>query len=180
MQFEELTTSRLILRKITPEVSAYLYENLPENEFMEFMGISTPERLKKEQGRQAQGRAMFNRSSLHFLLVDRASGKTIGDCGYHTWYTDHYRAEVGYGLSEDKYKKQGFMYEALIPILEYGFNEMGLLRIEAMASPVNIASVRLLEKCGFIKEGLLRKNYFENGRMTDSVLYSLLKLEFKT
>jgi ribosomal-protein-alanine N-acetyltransferase len=71
------------------------------------------------------------------------------------------------------------MSEAVAAILTYGFNEMKLYRIEAMVADYNTASVRILEKFGFVHEGRLREHYNVNGKMEDSVLYGLLKKEFR-
>ena len=71
------------------------------------------------------------------------------------------------------------MTEALKAVLGYGFSQMGLHRIEAMAAPYNTASLRLLQNMGFTFEGTLRQHYNVNGNMEDSVMYSLLKHEFK-
>lgn len=55
----------------------------------------------------------------------------IGWCGYHTWYIDHRRAEIGYAIRSDEYKAQGIMTEVMNAVLRYGFEVMNLHRIEA-------------------------------------------------
>ena len=92
---------------------------------------------------------------------------------------DHERAEIGYGLFGDEYKRQGLMSEAILPIIEYGFIEMKLNRIEAFIGPENIASIKLINKLNFVKEGQLREHYCENNRVEDSIVYSLLRKEYE-
>jgi ribosomal-protein-alanine N-acetyltransferase len=58
--------------------------------------------------------------------------------------------------------------------LKYGFNTVGLHSIEANIAPENIASARLLEKAGFVREAYFRENLFFNGRFLDTVIYSIL------
>ena len=99
----------------------------------------------------------------------------IGWCGYHTWYTNHNRAELGYVMNDELYKGKGYMKEALRPIIQYGFGKMNLNRIEAYIAEDNIPSYKLLAANGFVKEGLLREHYFTKGRHEDSILYALLK-----
>lgn len=178
MQFEELHTERMILRRLVPETYAHIYAHFSDEELLEFLGLDSLETLAKEKEKFAKGMATHNRSFVHFLLVDKTSGKVIGACGYHTWCTDHHRAEIGYGMFGDDFKKQGLMSEALKPIIAYGFNVMELNRIEAMVAPENVASLKLIDKMGFVREGLLRKHYFKNGVMEDSVAFSLLKEEY--
>ena len=179
MKIEELTTNRLILRILTPEVYDFIYQNLSTEEQMKFLGLSSAEELAKEKDKYDQGLSMFNKSFCGFQLIDKASDKIIGWCSYHIWYTEHNRAEIGYGLFDDSFKQKGLMSEALSPIIEYGFITMKLHRIEALVATYNIPSLKLLDKMNFKKEGVLREHYFVNDRMEDSVIYSLLKNEFR-
>ena len=144
MKFEKLTTNRLKLRKITPEVFDCIYQNLSETEQIEFLGLSSREALETERNKYEKGLRTYNKTFLYFHIIDKGSNKTIGWCGYHTWYTDHNRAEIGYGLFIEEYKRKGLMTEAIVPIIEYGFKIMKLHRIEAFISPQNEASIRLI------------------------------------
>ena len=98
----------------------------------------------------------------------------IGWCGYHTWYTPHRRAEIGYQIAEE-YQNRGLMKEALVPIIDYGLNKMNLQRIEAYVGEENTASLRLMEIFEFKKEGLLKKHYNIDGINVDSLVFGLLK-----
>ena len=72
------------------------------------------------------------------------------------------------------------MSEAILRIIDYGFSQMNLHRIEAFIGPANIASQKLVEKLGFQKEGVLREHYRKQGVIEDSIVYSLLKKEYTT
>ncbi len=72
------------------------------------------------------------------------------------------------------------MTEALQAVVAYGFEGMGLNRIEALVYPRNVACWRLLEKCRFIKEGVLRDYEYERGRFNDLVVYAMLQRDWKT
>lgn len=179
MEFEKLTTDRLILRILSPEVYDFIYQNFTAEEQMKFLGLASAEELATEKNKYDKGLSMFNKSFRGFQLIDKASEKIIGWCGYHTWYTEHNRAEIGYGLFDDSFKQKGLMSEALPPIIEFGFITMKLHRIEALVATYNIPSLKLLDKMNFQKEGVLREHYFVNDRMEDSVAFSLLKSEWK-
>ena len=71
------------------------------------------------------------------------------------------------------------MSEALAAVLDYGFGTMGLHRVEALVAEWNVPSLKLLAKFNFTFEGTLREHYNVDGIMEDSVMYSLLKTEFK-
>jgi [ribosomal protein S5]-alanine N-acetyltransferase len=178
MHFEILTTEHLKLRKLTPEVFDYIYIAFSNQELLHFLGLETEVELDKEKEKHKKGISTFNRSFLYFQIIDKKTDKTIGWCGYHTWYLDHNRAEIGYGLYDENYKRKGHMSEAMKPILDFGFNKMNLNRIEAFLSVENLPSLKLVTKFGFTKEGLLRNHYFKNGVMEDSAVFSLLKNEY--
>ena len=174
MKLTELHTDRLILRAITPEVYHYIFR-LDDAEVMAFFGCSTSDELELERARLNKGLNTFNKTFLYFQLIEKTTNKIIGWCGFHTWYTDHDRAELGYGLNQDRFKQKGFMSEAIPPILEYGFTEMKLHRIEAFTSPTNTPSIKLLNTNHFQPEGLMKEHYLKDGVYEDSAIYALLK-----
>lgn len=178
MIFELLETQQLILRKLTPETYNYIFQQYNDNELKAFLGIATDEELAKEKDKFRKGIATYNKSFANFQLIDKQTNTIIGACGFHTWYTEHRRAEIGYALNNDSYKGKGIMSEALKAVIDYGFKEMNLNRIEAFIGPKNEASLRLVQKLNFTKEGHLRKHYCKNNIMEDSVVFSLLKDEY--
>ncbi len=178
MKFEELNTERLILRKFVPETYDYIYAHYSDEALMGFLGIDQ-EALEKEKQKYARGMSTYNRSFLNFLMIDKESGKVVGSCGFHTWYTDHARAEIGYAMYGEDFKQRGLMSEALKAIIAYGFEVMKLHRIEAMVGPNNVPSLKLMDKMHFTREGLLRQHYFKNGVMEDSAVFSLLRDEWR-
>ena len=179
MKFEYIETDRLKLRIVTPDVMEYVYDVFTDDELMSFFGITSPEVLEKEKHKFRNGLTTFNKSYLNFVIIDKQTNTALGACGYHTWYVEHDRAEIGYGLYNDTHKRKGYMSEAVAAMLAYGFNKMNLHRIEAMTADYNTASIKILEKSGFVYEGRLREHYNVNGKMEDSVLYGLLKKDFE-
>lgn len=83
---------------------------------------------------------------------------------------------IGYSL-DSKYNGKGYMTEAVRLVAEYGFNQLHLHRIVAGVMPTNIGSLRVLEKVGFEKEGIARKNVKINGKWEDHVELSILNPE---
>jgi RimJ/RimL family protein N-acetyltransferase len=179
MKFEIIETIHLTLRKITPDVYDYAFKNLSDIDIMTFFGLKSEEDLLKEKEKFQKGIATYNRSFVNFLIIDKETDAIIGACGFHTWYFDHHRAEIGYALNDDSYKGKGIMTEALKAVVDYGFNTMNLNRIEALIGPKNEASLRLVRKLNFTKEGHLRQHYFKNNVMEDSLIYSLLLDEYQ-
>lgn len=179
MHFEILTTEHLLLRKLTPEVFDYIHAFYSDKELLHFLGLESESELQKEKDKHETGLSTFNKSFLYFQIIDKKTDTIIGWCGYHTWYLEHNRAEIGYGLFDENYKRKGYMSEALKPIIHYGFHKMNLHRIEVFLSVENIPSLKLITKFGFTQEGILKDHYFKNGIMEDSVVFSLLKNEYE-
>jgi RimJ/RimL family protein N-acetyltransferase len=88
---------------------------------------------------------------------------------------DIYRqsAEIGYFIGEPYWNK-GIVTKAVTMITEYGFSELGIVRIHTGIFEYNIASVRVLEKCGFTKEGVFRKSITKQGQLWDELRYAKL------
>ena len=179
METEEIFTQRLILRKLTPEVFHNAFLHFNDALLINFFGLNTPNELEKEKDKYNKGISTWNRSFLYFQLIEKETEKVLGWCGFHTWYTEHRRAEIGYALNKEEYMGNGLMGEALTTIIHFGFNQMHLNRIEAFVAPGNSASLTLLKKHGFEKEGVMREHYMKNGVIEDSVMYALLKKDWE-
>ncbi|NDI98871.1 GNAT family N-acetyltransferase [Flavobacterium sp. LaA7.5] len=179
MQVDEIITERLVLKKLTPEIYNYLFTNLNDEDIKQFLGTATDEDFAKEKDNYSKGIVTYNRTFVNFVLTEKATGTAIGWCGFHTWYPKHSRAEIGYHMNHDNHKRKGYMSEALAAVLKYGFEVMQLHRVEALIAEYNEPSLKLLQKNGFVYEGRLREHYNVDGTMEDSIMYSLLKNEYK-
>ena len=83
-------------------------------------------------------------------------------------------AELGYWLAEP-YWGRGIMPRAVRAVVEYGFSELGLVRVFAEPYVGNAASARVLEKAGFELEGRLRAHVIKDGRIRDMLLYAKVR-----
>ncbi len=174
-----LETERLRLQRVDPRIFNELFSNYKQDEIISFFGFTNEQEYLKEKERFESGATMYNKSFLYFLIQEKESGITIGSCGFHTWYLSHNRAEIGYAISHEEMKRKGFMTEAIRRVIEYGFDEMHLNRIEAFIGPFNEPSIKLLERLGFTREGLLRQHYTKNGKAEDSLVFGLLRNDFQ-
>lgn len=178
MNFLTLETNRLILKGLSPEDMKYIFDNLTKPQIKEILGHRSEADYLKEEQKHKNGYSSYNRSFKLFLLIDKASGKIIGRCGIHNWNVDHRRAEIGYVMEDDSFKEKSFMSEAVKRIMEYGFKELKLNRIEAIVGVGNVPSIRILEKNQFKKEGLLRQYFYVADKYVDAVFYSILLEEY--
>lgn len=178
MNFKLIETKRMLLKGLTPEDMTEIFERNHKPKIKEILGHRSDEDYEKEHHKYKNGYSCYNRSFMLFLLEDKASSKIIGRCSLHNWNRDHWRAEIGYSMEDESFKQQGLMSEAVEAVIDYGFKLMNLNRIEALVADYNTASLRLLEKNGFVKEGILRNHYYVNGVFEDSVAFSLLREEY--
>jgi RimJ/RimL family protein N-acetyltransferase len=102
-------------------------------------------------------------------------GAVIGSAGF-VWGEDVYRfsAEVGYWLGRAHWGK-GIATRVLAALTRYGFERHGMVRLFAGVFDGNVASIRVLEKCGFTCEGVARKAAFKAGRFVDVLQYAKLR-----
>lgn len=178
IDFEQYETNRLILKNFTPQVYNYIFNNGSDEEIKTYLCLANDDELQNEKNRFADGMYADFKYINWFQLIEKASQKIIGYCGYHIWHKKHCRAEIGYYLLQDEYKQKGLMTEAVQFVLDYGFNIMKLNRVEAFTSEDNIASLKILAKFGFEKEGYCKEHYNVNGVLEDSVLLALLKKNY--
>ncbi|MEN9337500.1 MAG: hypothetical protein RLZZ500_2487 [Bacteroidota bacterium] len=176
---KQLETARLLLEWV--DATTYQQHFLHDSEEILQEKWNLPvARIKQEKERATKGYETANKSLLLFLIRSQSTSKYIGWCGYHTWYLDHQRAEIGYGLYADEFKQQGIMSEALEAVLHYGFDTMNLQRVEAFIGRENTASKKLVQKMGFQEEGCLRAHYFTQNQYEDSLVFGLLASEFNS
>jgi RimJ/RimL family protein N-acetyltransferase len=119
-------------------------------------------------------RECFDRRSLFQWGVALSDGdRVVGTCTLSHVDERNRRAEIGYALARERWG-EGLMTEALTALLDFAFGELRLHRIEADVDPANAASLGLLEKLGFAREGYLRERWLVGEGAQDSVLLGLL------
>jgi RimJ/RimL family protein N-acetyltransferase len=113
------------------------------------------------------------------LAVDRVSdGEFVGWCSLSRWNPDFRSAALGYCFAEAAWG-QGYATEAAGAVLHWAFATLDLNRVQAETDTRNVASARVLEKLGFVREGTLREDCVVNGDVSDSWVYGLLRRDWQ-
>ena len=113
------------------------------------------------------------------LAVERASdGGFIGWCTLFGWNPDFRSATLGYCFTDAAWG-HGYATEAARALLRWAFDTLDLNRVQAEADTRNVASGRVLEKLGFVREGTLREDCIVDGVVSDSWVYGLLRREWQ-
>lgn len=110
-----------------------------------------------------------------FLIFRRQDGALLGGVTIgHMRRGAAQSASIGYWIGVE-HARQGYMAEALSVVLKFSFESLKLNRVEAACLPHNTASRRLLEKVGFVEEGLARDYFRIDGAWQDHILYAFLE-----
>ena len=103
--------------------------------------------------------------------------RIVGTIGFHSFHRADNSASIGYWLCKDMTGK-GIVTRSVQRLLQHGFEDLLLHRIELRASTENKKSWSIAEKVGFTREGMIRQCSFVNGRYLDHYVYGILKDEF--
>ena len=178
-QFPQLESERLLLRKLGLEDAKEVQIIRSDEKVMTYMDSERHTTIEFSRNFVSENMDMYEqKKGLFWALIEKSSQKFIGDFAF--WKIDHKnsRAEIGYTLKPGFWGK-GFMKEAMVEFINFGFNQLNLHSLEANINPANTNSREILKKMGFQKEAYFRENYFYNGDYLDSEIYSLLKSDFK-
>jgi len=118
------------------------------------------------------------RTIFNWMVVSRQDDALIGTCALFRVDMRHRRAEIGYSLQRDHWGR-GLAAEAVSLMLDWAFRTLALHRIEADIDPRNEGSRKLLERLGFVSEGVLRERYFVGEEISDTELFGLLAGDWK-
>ncbi len=128
--------------------------------------------------RQSDARAwirLAGHEGMNQVFAIDVDGFAVGAIGIRPGEDVYYlSAEIGYWLGEE-YWNRGIMTEAVVAIADYGFNMLGMWRVYAEVFEWNAASMRVLEKAGFVREGVLRKSATKNRQTIDQVMYAKVR-----
>jgi len=107
-------------------------------------------------------------------------GEAAGGLGYVPGTdVERYSAEVGYWLGEELWHR-GIVSEALALFTEYAFTELNLIRLFAVPFTDNVGSILVLEKAGYLREGVLRSSSVKYGQLRDQALYAKVNPGWRT
>ncbi|MGC5323846.1 GNAT family N-acetyltransferase [Brevibacillus sp. SYSU BS000544] len=176
--FPVLETNRFILRQLREEDSYNLFSYFSKDEVTKYYDLESFSEVSQATDLIHTWNSRFQQQQgIRWGITWKEEDRVIGTCGFHNWAKEHYKAEIGYELHPEFWQK-GIMTEVITYILSYGFQELGLNRIEAFIDPANISSKKLLEKVGLREEGLLRECFYEKNRFVDALLFAIVKRDY--
>jgi RimJ/RimL family protein N-acetyltransferase len=111
-------------------------------------------------------------NGLNYVFAIVVDEFAVGAIGVHPGDDVHrYSAEIGYWLGEE-YWNRGIVTEAVVAMTEYAFKTLGMTRLHAEVFQWNTGSMRVLEKAGYVREGVLHNSVFKDKQYVDEVVYA--------
>lgn len=178
-KFPNIETDRLLLRNVNIEDVDFIYRLFSDEKVCKFLYdeelfISRNDAIEFVEWNKDPEEKGHNR----WVLVKKGDNQEpIGTCGYDNWDRMNNIAEIGYDLWHE-YWGQGYMKEDLASAIDSGFNHMKLNRVNAYVALDNMNSMKLLEKLGFVNEGIYRDKHLFKGKYYDHYSFSLLKRDW--
>ena len=174
-QFPELETKHLLLRQVNQSDAKAIFKHFSDKEVLKYHDLEafTNQEQAKELIKSFDEK-FHSQQMIRWGIAKKEDNIIVGTCGFHNWVQKSFQAEIGYELSQ-AYWRQGIMTEALTATIKFGFEKMNLNRIAATVMLENPASMKLLEKLGFVEEGILREYGFWKGEFHDLKMFALLR-----
>jgi len=180
MKIPTLTTERLQLRSFRSE-DAQRVQELAGNWDVAKTTANIPHPYEDgmaEEWISTHADAFKNKQHATFAIDLISESILIGAIGLNL-HLNHEWAELGYWIGKP-YWNQGYCTEAALEILRYGFDKLGLNRIQARHMLKNPASGCVMEKIGMSREGTLRQSLKRFGNIEDAMMYSILREEYES
>lgn len=174
-----LMTDRLVLRPFGAEDAAWAEALVSDKEIAK-MTSSIPHPYPKGGALSwiaSQAREFADGKAISFAIT--LDGEGVGTISLMDIKSDHRRAELGYWIGKP-FWGNGYATEAAKAVIAFAFEELNLLRVHARHMTQNPASGRVMEKCGMVKEGVMRQHLRKWGDMHDVVMYGIVKEEGTT
>ncbi|MGC1468360.1 MAG: GNAT family protein [Sphingorhabdus sp.] len=128
------------------------------------------DRAEREQG---WGRIM------PFVVIEKASGAIVGATRYMRMNAPHRRLEIGTTFYAGRVQRSPINSEAKLLLLTHAFEAMDCVCVQFRTDHFNFASQRAIERLGAKRDGLIRNHQILDGRVRDTVLYSILANEWE-
>ncbi|MFE6283353.1 GNAT family N-acetyltransferase [Streptomyces sp. NPDC057877] len=171
-----LTGEKTVLRPFTADDAEVMWEIIGDPEVAHFTGTPpaalTPERVRSWYATRAD-----QPDRLDLAVTDRATGELVGEVVLHEWEAQA-RGCTFRTLLGPRGRGRGLGTEATRLIVGYGFERLGLHRIQLDAYAHNHRALRVYEKTGFVVEGVRREVELRDGAWVDEVVMGLLDREW--
>lgn len=179
IELPRLRGARLQLRQVRPDDLHALYAVFSDPAVMRYWSTPAWTQLCQAQAYlTAIWRGHHQGNLFQWGIARLDDDQMIGTCTLFGLDLPNARAEIGYALRHDHWGG-GWAHEALTQVCAHVFDVLKLRRLEADVDPRNPRSLKLLQRLGFVREGLLRERWEVAGELQDSVVLGLLQRDWQ-
>ena len=172
--FPVLTTERLVLRELRPSDVEQVFAMRSDPLVMQHVNRPLAKSIEDAQALIELITSMVAANdAVQWAITEKHDDRFIGLIGFWRLVKEHHYGELGYMLAQEHWGK-GYMSEAIGAVVDFGFNTLDFHRVEAITRPANAASIRALQKNGFVQEGHFKESIFWNGAFHDSLHFGRL------
>lgn len=176
LPFPSLRTNRLLLRQIKPADITNIYRGLSHPDVIQYYGVSFGS-LEATEEQMAWYRTLEqDQTGIWWAICSPDDHLFYGAGGFNGLHREHRKAEIGFWLLPE-FWGQGFMQESFPVICDFGFNTLGLHRIEGFVDAANTNCKRAIEKMNFKREGTMRDCEMKAGKFLSVDIYAKLKTD---
>lgn len=171
--FPNLETKNLLLRRLNYNDINNLHDMRKDSRMIEYVDVKPDENINEtKEYIDKMNRGIDDNKWIIWAIVHKQSEKVIGTISIWNINSEHTGAELGYGILPD-YQGKGLMKEALLKVIEYGFDVMLLKHLDAYTEENNFKSLGLLERCNFKEvDKIIEEGYFKN-RVYNMIIFRL-------
>ena len=128
----------------------------------------------EDEARTMGNSTSFTQGEYQFAIETLEKRQFIGKCGFVKINWKNRVGELAILIGEKQLHGRGYGADAIRTLCRFGFEEMNLHKIKATVFAFNEKALRCYEKCGFIREGLLKEEIFREGKYHDVVIMGLI------
>jgi RimJ/RimL family protein N-acetyltransferase len=174
-----LVTRRLIIREYAAADTPAVQENVADAAYWEHHATEPPtaEKISALILWAVQEQSVKQRLNYYLAATRKDSGAIVGEAVLRITDPIQRQGELGFGVAR-KHWKQGYATEMGQALLQAAFGTLKLHRVFGQCAPDNKASIRVMQKLGLAREGLLRDVGQARGKWWSSVIYSILEHEY--
>jgi RimJ/RimL family protein N-acetyltransferase len=174
----KLETPHLLLRPVTLDDVNELFAYRSDKEVNQYQGW-IPETLDDVVTFIGKISSEFNtpQTWFQFMIIEKENQKIVGDLGIHFIDSGNQQTEIGCTLNKE-FQRMGYATEAVTRVINFLFHDLHKHRVIASIDPGNTASIKLVERIGFRKEGHFVESLLINGKWVDDLIYALTEKDW--
>lgn len=176
---KQIETERLILRKFEYTDDESMLKHWISNPAIQAM-YCEPIYTTKQEVKELLDKYInsYEKDDYYrWAIILKETNECIGQIAYFLVDNNNHFAEIEYCIGS-LFQRKGLATESAKAVIKYGLDKMNLHKVQICHKSINIASRRVVEKCGFVYEGTLRDFFYIDGQYVDRLYYSILKDEF--